>query len=74
MSDFRSELRRRILVQDGAKGTMLQSRGLAPGACPEEMNIHQPEIVTGIHREYALAGADIIVTNTFGGNRVTLAN
>ncbi|MBR5346605.1 MAG: homocysteine S-methyltransferase family protein [Deltaproteobacteria bacterium] len=74
MSDFRSELRRRILVQDGAKGTMLQSRGLAPGACPEEMNIRQPEIVTGIHREYALAGADIIVTNTFGGNRVKLAN
>jgi 5-methyltetrahydrofolate--homocysteine methyltransferase len=63
-----------VLVLDGAMGTMLQERGLAPGASPEGMNLDAPEVVEGVHREYAEAGADILVTNTFGGSRVKLAH
>ena len=50
-------------------GTMLQERGLKAGQSPEEMNLTMPEVVAGVHREYLEAGADIIVTNTFGGSR-----
>ena len=64
----------RVLVLDGAMGTLLQERGLPPGGCPELMNRTSPDVVAGIHREYAGAGADIIVTNTFGGSRCKLAH
>lgn len=74
MSAFREALNNRVLVLDGAMGTMLQERGLAPGACPETMNLQAPQIVAEVHQEYARAGADILVTNTFGGNRVKLAH
>jgi len=74
MSDFLAALRKRVLVLDGAMGTMLQERGLKPGGSPEEMNLAAPQVVAGVHREYAEAGADIIVTNTFGGNRCKLAH
>jgi len=74
MSDFRASLQERILVLDGAMGTMLQERGLKPGGSPEEMNLASPDVVAGVHREYVEAGADIIVTNTFGGNRCKLAH
>ncbi|WP_305043130.1 homocysteine S-methyltransferase family protein [Geoalkalibacter sp.] len=74
MNAFRQALRERVLVLDGAMGTLLQERGLAPGGCPEEMNLVAPEVVAGIHAEYAAAGADIIVTNTFGGNRLKLGH
>jgi 5-methyltetrahydrofolate--homocysteine methyltransferase len=50
-------------------GTMLQQRGLQPGRCPEVLNLTQPDTVRDIHRAYAQAGADILYTNTFGGNR-----
>ncbi|MBE0596482.1 MAG: homocysteine S-methyltransferase family protein, partial [Desulfuromonadales bacterium] len=63
-----------VLVLDGAMGTLLQERGLKPGGCPEEMNLTAPEVVTGIHREYVEAGADLIVTNSFGGSRPKLAH
>ncbi|NIQ97478.1 MAG: dihydropteroate synthase, partial [Desulfuromonadales bacterium] len=71
---FRQALDERVLVLDGAMGTMLQARGLEPGGCPEEMNLLRPEVVEGVHREFADAGADILVTNTFGGNRTKLAH
>ncbi len=74
MADFRQAFAERILVLDGAMGTMLQERGLEAGGCPEEMNLAAPQTVADVHREYAKAGADILVTNTFGGNRVKLAH
>jgi 5-methyltetrahydrofolate--homocysteine methyltransferase len=74
MADFLQAIKDRILVLDGAMGTMLQARGLRAGGCPEEMNLTAPEVVAGIHREYAEAGADIVVTNTFGGSRLKLAH
>ncbi len=74
MNRFRQTIQQRVLILDGAMGTMLQERGLAPGGCPEEMNLQHPEVVTGIHREYVEAGADIVETNTFGGSRAKLAH
>ena len=71
---FLQTIRERVLVLDGAMGTMLQERGLRPGQSPEELNLTLPGVVAGIHREYLDAGADIIVTNTFGGNRAKLAH
>ncbi len=71
---FLAALQERVLVLDGAMGTMLQERGLKPGQSPEELNLTMPEVVAGVHREYLQAGADIIVANTFGGNRLKLAH
>ena len=74
MKPFRSVIRDQVLVLDGAMGTMLQERGLKPGQSPEELNLTMPEVVASVHREYIQAGADIIVTNTFGGSRFKLAH
>lgn len=74
MHGFLHAINKQVLVLDGAMGTMLQERGLAPGASPEGMNLEQPQVVEAVHREYVAAGAGIIVTNTFGGNRPKLAN
>src|SRR5262245_2414430 len=68
------ELRRRILVLDGAMGTMIQSRGLSAedfgGAkyegCNEHLNLTRPDVIAAIHDAYLQAGADLISTNTFG--------
>jgi 5-methyltetrahydrofolate--homocysteine methyltransferase len=74
MRDFRKALTERVLILDGAMGTLLQERGLPPGGCPEEMNRVAPEAVVGVHAEYAAAGADILVANSFGGNRAKLGH
>lgn len=60
------------LIADGAAGTMLMSAGLEPGAAPELWNIERPEQILGLHRAYLEAGSQIILTNTFGGNRAKL--
>ncbi len=72
MTDFLKAIKERVLVLDGAMGTMLQERGLKPGGSPEEMNLAAADVVEAVHREYADAGADILVTNTFGGSRTKL--
>ena len=71
---FMQAVRERVLVLDGAMGTMLQERGLKPGQSPEEMNLTAPEIVAGVHAAYLAAGADIIVANSFGGSSEKLAH
>jgi methionine synthase / methylenetetrahydrofolate reductase(NADPH) len=63
----------RVHVVDGAMGTMLYGRGVFLNVCYDELNLRQPELVAGIHREYVRAGADIIETNTFGANPLKLA-
>lgn len=63
----------RVLVADGAMGTMLMQAGLLPGECPEKMNLDHPEVITGIAKQYSAAGADIIQTNSFGGSSLKLA-
>ncbi|MDH4006738.1 MAG: homocysteine S-methyltransferase family protein [Desulfuromonadales bacterium] len=74
MTEFLKAITGRVLILGGAMGTLLQERGLSPGGCPEEMNRNAPDTVIGIHAEYAEAGADILIANSFGGNRVKLAN
>lgn len=61
------------ILADGAMGTMIHSRGVRLEACFDELNLLQPELVMGIHRDYIEAGAQIIETNTFGANRYKLA-
>ena len=58
----------RIRILIGAMGTVLQRRGLAPGAIPDLLNLTDPELVKSIFREYIDAGSDILYTNTFGTN------
>ena len=60
------------LISDGATGTYLQGKGLEPGACPEEFNISNPDVVRGMARDYLDAGADMVLTNSFGGNKFML--
>jgi 5-methyltetrahydrofolate--homocysteine methyltransferase len=64
---------KRTQILDGAMGTSLAKLGLASG-CNEELNLSQPDAVGMVHRDYLLAGADIITTNTFGGSRIGLAD
>ena len=66
-------LESRVLLMDGATGTMLLGRGLLPQACIDAANLDQPAVVRALHEEYIAAGADIIETNTFGANRIRLA-
>ena len=63
----------KLIFLDGAMGTMLQKAGLKPGELPELLALTHPELLTGIHRQYVQAGADIIYANTFGANRRKLA-
>lgn len=62
----------RRLVSDGAWGTFLQKKGLKPGECPELWNLSRPQDVRAIAEAYIAAGADMVETNTFGGNRFKL--
>ena len=58
---------------DGAMGTLLYSRGIFINRCYDELNLSQPELILGIHQDYLHAGAEVIETNTFGGNSFRLA-
>jgi homocysteine S-methyltransferase len=70
---FLQEITRRVLVCDGAMGTMLYARGVFLNRSFDELNLTQPELVGGVHQSYVRAGADVIETNTFGANRIKLA-
>lgn len=61
------------VLTDGAWGTQLQARGLAPGEFPDLWNLHHPDRVLEVARSYVEAGSRVILTNTFGANRLRLA-
>ncbi len=61
------------VITDGAWGTQLQERGLEVGACPDAWNLSHPERVEVVPRAYVEAGSQVVLTNTFGSNRFTLA-
>jgi methionine synthase / methylenetetrahydrofolate reductase(NADPH) len=71
--EFRDQLSRRIIVADGAMGTMLYTSGIFINRCFDELCLSAPDLVSGIHREYADAGAEILEANTFGANRARLS-
>jgi 5-methyltetrahydrofolate--homocysteine methyltransferase len=64
---------RGLLVSDGAWGTMLQAQGLEAGSCTEEWNLSHPDEVRAVARAYSEAGAELVLSNTFGGSRIKLA-
>jgi homocysteine S-methyltransferase len=70
---FADALASRVLVCDGAMGTMLYAKGIFLNRSFDELNLTQPEFVAEVHQAYVRAGADVIETNTFGANRVKLA-
>ena len=73
MPDFLKVLsNRKVLVSDGAWGTLLMREGLKSGDCPEKWNRDYPERVGAVAKAYVDAGADIIETNSFGGTRIKL--
>jgi len=72
-AEFREALDKRVLVADGAMGTMLYSKGVFINRCYDELNLSLPALVRDVHQEYVRAGAEILETNTFGANRKRLA-
>ena len=73
MRPFLEEIEKRVLVCDGAMGTVLYSKGVFVNRCFESLNLTQPDLVAEVHLGYVRAGADVIETNSFGANRVKLA-
>jgi len=67
-----NSLKDKVLLCDGAMGTMLYNKGVFLNTCFDELNLRSPELVQEVHREYVRSGVDIIETNTFGANRFKL--
>ena len=71
--NLKEMLRERVVIGDGAMGTMLYESGVFVNVCFEELNLTRPELVKHVHDEYIKVGVDFIETNTFGANEVKLA-
>ena len=69
---FLDEIARRVLVCDGAMGTMLYAKGFFLNVCYDELSLKQPALVREVHEEYVRAGAEILETNTFGATPIKL--
>ena len=63
----------KVILSDGALGTLLQLRGMQPGECPELWNITHRKDLTEIAEAYLDAGSEIITTNSLGGSRIKLS-
>ncbi|HLH68916.1 MAG TPA: bifunctional homocysteine S-methyltransferase/methylenetetrahydrofolate reductase [Candidatus Dormibacteraeota bacterium] len=72
-ADFAAAIQQRVLVCDGAMGTMLHASGIPLDRALPELNLSDPGLVRAIHDSYLAAGADVIQTNTFGASRLRLA-
>jgi len=70
--DLLARLKTSAVLCDGAMGTLLYSKGIFINQCYDELNLSQPDLIRGIHRDYLQAGAEIIETNTFGANSFRL--
>ena len=71
--DFLHALQKERLLFDGAMGTMLHAAGVELGDCPELLNVTHPAVVSGVHEQYAKAGAQAVETNSLGLNGISLA-
>ncbi len=74
VGSFLDALDSRVLVCDGAMGTMLYSKGVFINKSFDALNLTQPDLVAEVHQDYVRAGADILETNTFGANRIKLGS
>jgi len=72
-ADLLTRLKQSPILCDGATGTLLYAKGIFINRCYDELNVSQPDLIRDLHREYMQAGAEIIETNTFGGNSFRLA-
>jgi methionine synthase I (cobalamin-dependent)/5,10-methylenetetrahydrofolate reductase len=72
-SDLLARLKQSPILCDGAMGTLLYAKGVFINKCYDELNLTQPDLIRNIHHEYMNAGAEMIETNTFGGNSFRLA-
>src|ERR687892_496910 len=72
MKPFLDAINDRVLVCDGAMGTMLYSKGVFINRCFDALNLTQPDVVSDVHQDYVRAGADVVETTTFAANRVKL--
>ncbi|MGO9126615.1 MAG: bifunctional homocysteine S-methyltransferase/methylenetetrahydrofolate reductase [Terriglobales bacterium] len=71
-ADLLARMKQSPVLCDGAMGTLLYAKGIFINRCYDELNLTQPELIRGVHREYLQAGAEIIETNTFGANAFRL--
>jgi len=74
LKPFKQAIEERVLVCDGAMGTMLYAKGVFINKSFDALNVTQPDLVAEVHAEYVRAGADVIETNTFGANRIKLGS
>ena len=65
-------IQNKIVILDGAMGTVLQQRGLSPGGQPELLNLTEPALLRSVYEEYVDAGSQVVYTNTFGANGLKL--
>jgi methionine synthase / methylenetetrahydrofolate reductase(NADPH) len=72
-TDLLARMKQSPILCDGAMGTLLYSKGIFINRCYDELNVTQPELIRGVHKEYLQAGTEIIETNTFGANVFRLA-
>ena len=69
---FRHRAEHEIIILDGGLGVLLQQRGLGIGQAPEELNLTRPDVVEACQRQFVEAGAQILLSNTFGGSKIKL--
>lgn len=69
---FLSRIKTTPLIFDGAMGTVIYEKGIFLNTCYDELNLTNPDLIKSIHQSYVDAGADVILTNTFGANRIKL--
>lgn len=67
-------MRKKVVLLDGAMGTELMKKGLSQGMCPELWNDERKDIIRSVHKSYYEAGADAVLTNSFGGSRIKLSS
>lgn len=69
---FLTKIKDTPLIFDGAMGTVIYEKGVFLNTCYDELNLTNPDLIKSIHQDYVTAGADVILTNTFGANRIKL--
>ncbi|MDD3375107.1 MAG: homocysteine S-methyltransferase family protein [Candidatus Omnitrophica bacterium] len=72
MSTLQRILGKKIIFLDGATGTELQKKGMPQGVCPEKWCLDNPDIISGVHRDYIRSGANLVYSCTFGANQYKL--